>query len=73
MEAGFGFGVGSALALFVIIVTCASLHGCPQYPPHRPACDGIKTISHSASIFLPLSPFERAEDSRLPAVPLSWR
>lgn len=40
MEAGFGFGFGSALSIFGILLLCGGLYGCPQYAVYSSKLDG---------------------------------
>lgn len=30
-EGSFGFGIGSSISIFVILVGCGALYGCPEY------------------------------------------
>jgi len=39
-ETGFGFGAGSAVSMFLIILLCGSLYGCPQYNVYTKRLDG---------------------------------
>lgn len=41
----FGFGVGSAVSIFVVILLCLGLYGCPQYLVYQQRLEGEAALA----------------------------
>ncbi len=45
--AGFGFGLGSAVSLFGIVLLCGGLYGCPQYSVYQSKLAGEAELANA--------------------------
>lgn len=46
-EGAFGFGIGSAISIFGIIVVCGGLYGCPQYSVYSQRMAGEANLAQA--------------------------